>query len=239
MNGKQRNSQRMQIEGILIYQLNNIIEAIKNNPNINDISHAQHLYSMYIDSVIRKGAVQAYDLGADYVDSNMNVYGVTNSELDEEREIVNQITTDYSSKYWRKVSTLLGRNDVLLQKYDYEPRSPLNSNYMASSTAIGIITKALAIGTRNKVRQINLHSMKIKGAAERDETKDQLLWNSVMDQNTCEVCADLDGEYFGFDDPDMPEPADACEGKDNCRCTLDVVEATSMIVYSDEEDFIE
>ena len=69
---------------------------------------------------------------------------------------------------------------------------------------------------------------------DRDETEDQLVWNATMDNNTCEPCAELDGEYFGLDDP--PIPSEICLGGDNCRCTLDVEPATSMIIYSDEED---
>lgn len=248
MDSRERNHQRMAYEGVIIYQLNNIVEALKPKDNSNtylvDLSRAQALYNKPVESIIRKGLTQAYDLGADYTDSQMGFFGVTEEEIAQEAEIVNRLTTEYSSKFWRKVSKLIGRNDVLLQDYDYEPRSPLNSNYMATSTAIGLITRGMALGTINKTK---LLQARLKGAAkphtleegERDETHDQFLWSAIMDDATCTVCEDLDGTFFDVDDPDMPEPAAACLGGDNCRCTIEVEPATSAIIYSIEEDDLE
>ena len=239
MNQRQKNQQRMTYEGVIQYQLNNIIQLIKDR-GITDVSRAQHDYGAAVDNILRKGATQAYDLGSDYVDDAKGFFGVTTDEISKEGEIVNNLCTEYGAKFWRKISKLLGRNDVLLQQYDYEPRSPLNSNYMATSTAIGLITRAMALGTINKTRILQ---SKLKGGAapysldegDRDETHDQFLWSAIMDNNTCDVCAELDGQYFDVD-TDIPEPGDACLGGDNCRCTLELEPATSMIVYSIEED---
>jgi SPP1 gp7 family putative phage head morphogenesis protein len=111
---------------------------------------------------------------------------------------------------------------------------------MATSTAIGLITRGMAYGTRNKaihLQQFRVQPLKKAAYIEegdRDETVDQLMWNATMDNNTCEPCAELDGEFFSLDD--APTPSEICLGGDNCRCTLDVEPATSMIIYSDEED---
>jgi hypothetical protein len=231
MNQREKNQQRMEYEGVIQYQLNNIIQLIKDK-GITDVSKCQGVYGPAVENILRKGATQAYDLGSDYVDEAKGFFGVTTDEISKEGEIVNNLCTIYGVKFWRKIATLIGRNDVLLQRYDYEPRSPLNSNYMATSTAIGLITRAMALGTINKTR---LLQSKMKGGSEQDDTKDQFLWSAVMDNNTCDACAELDGEYFDIDE-DIPEPGEACEGGDNCRCTLELEPATSFNVYTSEED---
>jgi SPP1 gp7 family putative phage head morphogenesis protein len=233
MNQREKNQQRMDYEGVIQYQLNNIIELIKDR-GLTDVSKCQGDYGQAVDNILRKGATQAYDLGSDYVDEVKGFFGVTTDEISKEGEIVNNLCTIYGIKFWRKIATLLGRNDILLQKYDYEPRSPLNSNYMATSTAIGLITRAMALGTINKAR---LLQSKLRGAAEQDDTVDQYVWSSVMDNNTCDTCAELDGEYFDVDDPDMPEPGEACEGGDNCRCTLEFEPATDDTGFSELDQF--
>lgn len=160
---------------------------------------------------------------------------MTQEEITEENTTVNKITNDYIIKFWRKINTVIHRNDTLLQKYDFEPRSELNTNYMATSISIGLITRSMAYGTVNKVRHLQqFRGSPIKMAAERDETADQVIWNATNDNNTCDPCADLDGEYFPYDD--APIPAEVCAGQDNCRCTLDVEPATSLVIYTDEED---
>jgi SPP1 gp7 family putative phage head morphogenesis protein len=218
MNQREKNQKRMDYEGVNQYQLNNIIQLIKDK-GITDVSRCQSDYGPAVESILRKGATQAYDLGSDYADEAKGFFGVTAEEIALESNTVNNLCTDYSIKFWRKISKLLGRNDILLQQYDYEPRSPLNSNYMATSTAIGLITRAMALGTINKTR---LLQSKLRGGAEQDDTRDQFVWSAVMDNNTCDVCEELDGQYFDVDDPDIPEPGDACLGGDNCRCTLEL-----------------
>ncbi len=289
MNLKERQQERDKLEYQIQYRLNNIIESIKAD-GIIDIGRAQGKYGDNVASIIRKGATEAYDIGAEYTDTQFNFYGVTEEEIQEENERVKEITNTYIIKFWRRINILIHRNDTLLQKYDFEPRSPLNSNYMATSTAIGLITRGMAYGTLNKTKHLQQFRMQpLKGArfsskkqkakqkkfklteerkqkqledidkkmqledtrikdmvkevtdelftvdpTDRDETVDQVVWNAINDQNTCEPCAELDGEYFGLDD--APIPSEICDGGDNCRCTLDVEPATSMIIYSDEED---
>jgi hypothetical protein len=242
INSKQRQQERDELEYQVQYRLNNIIELIKAD-GITDIGRAQGKYGDNVASIIRKGATEAYDIGAEYTDTQFNFFGVTEEEILEENARVKEITNAYIIKFWRRINTLIHRNDTLLQKYDFAPRSELNSNYMATSTAIGLITRGMAYGTLNKTKHLQQFRVQpLKKAAfidegDRDETIDQVVWNATMDNNTCEPCAELDGEYFGLED--APIPSEICDGGDNCRCTLDVEPATSMIVYSDEEDELE
>ena len=238
-----RELQRKELEYQVQYHLNNIIEQIKGD-GITDIGRAQGKYGTPVTSIIRKGVTEAYDIGADYTDSQFNFFGVTQEEIQEENRTVEDITSAFVIKFWRKVNTLIHRNDTLLQKYDFEPRSELNSNYMATSTAIGLVTRGMAYGTVNKVKHLQqfrvtpLKKASVKSErGERDETVDQVMWSAINDKNTCEECAELDGEFFDYDDP--PIPSEICLGGDNCRCTLEVEPATSMIIYSDEEDELE
>ncbi len=219
-----RELQRKELEYQVQYHLNNIIEQIKAD-GITDIGRAQGKYGAPVSSIIRKGVTEAYDIGADYTDSQFNFFGVTQEEIQEENRTVEDITSDFIIKFWRKVNILMHRNDVLLQKYDFEPRSELNSNYMATSTAIGLVTRGMAYGTVNKLRHLqqfrgnSLAASPLKKAAMIVE--DQVMWNAIGDNNTCEECEELDGELFPFDD--APIPSEICLGGDNCRCSLDVV----------------
>jgi len=153
MNKVERQQQRDQLEYQVQFRLNNIIELIKAD-GITDIGRAQGKYGDNVASIIRKGVTEAYDIGAEYTDTQFNFFGVTEEEIQEENTIVKEITNAYIIKFWRKINILIHRNDVLLQKYDFEPRSELNSNYMATSTAIGLITRGMAYGTRNKARHL-------------------------------------------------------------------------------------
>ena len=159
MNNKERQQERDKLEYQVQYRLNNIIELIKSD-GITDISRAQGKYGDNVASIIRKGATEAYDIGAEYTDTQFNFYGVTEEEIQEENDIVKEITSTYIIKFWRKINVLIHRNDVLLQKYDFAPRSPLNSNYMATGTAIGLITRGMAYGTRNKA--IHLQQFRVQ-----------------------------------------------------------------------------
>jgi hypothetical protein len=226
--------QRSQLEYDLQYRLNNIIERIKAK-EINQISTAQSLYNEQVEGLLRKTAIQAYDLGADHTDSKLKLFYVTEDELLKEHQHVNELVTEYAPRFWRKVSKVIHRNDTLLQKYDFVPRSPLNSNYMATSTAIGLITRAIAIGTIDKLNLSKNISASIKGAA-IDTTRNQVEWIATLDNNTCDVCAELDGQLFDEDDPDIPMPGEVCDGGDNCRCFYDVIPGEEADLSEVEED---
>ena len=234
VNHKNVIEQRSQLEDELQYRLNNVIERIKSR-DINQISTAQSLYNEEVEGLLRKTATKAYDLGADSTDAKLNLFHMTEDELLKEHQYVNELVTQYRPRFWRKVAKASHRNDVLLQKYDFVPRSPLNSNYMATSTAVGLITRAIAIGTIDKLILSKNISPNLKGAA-IDTTKNQLEWVATLDNNTCDVCAELDGQLFEEDDPDMPIPGEACEGGDNCRCFYDVIPGEEADLSEIEEE---
>jgi len=158
MNQKERIATRNAIEDQLLLRLDNIINKIKSN-GIKDTGLAQRLLGQEVDNSIRAAAEDAYQLGIDYVTSKRKTVGFMTST---DQEIIRNQVLDYSIKFWRKVDFILHRNDVLLQKYNYEPRSELNSNAMATQLAVGIVTTTLALATRQKA--IALMS-KIRGAA--------------------------------------------------------------------------
>jgi hypothetical protein len=76
MNQREKNQQRMSYEGVIQYQLNNIIQLIKDK-GITDLSRAQSDYGPAVDNILRKGATQAYDLGSEYADEAKGFFGVT------------------------------------------------------------------------------------------------------------------------------------------------------------------
>ena len=160
-NQNDRITRRNAIEQDLQYRLNNVIEQIKLK-DIKDTNIAQRVFGSNTEGIIRKAITAAYDLGADYVDDKLNLNVITPQELEREHREVNEQTQKYSQMFWRKVNQVIHRNDVLLQTRNYEPRSPLNSNYMATVTAVGIVTTSMALGTTTK---LELSRSRIKGAA--------------------------------------------------------------------------
>lgn len=54
-----------------------------------------------------------------------------------------------------------------------------------------------------------------------DELVDYVIQTAVMDLSTCDPCAEIDGEIYDYDDPEVEEnapPYVRCLGGDNCRC---------------------
>src|SRR6266540_2210885 len=146
MNQRERIQRRNTIELDLKYRLDNVIEKIKNR-NITQTGDAQRLYGNEVNRTFRASIEDAYQLGIDYVTAKKNTVGFLSTiDLDTIKKQVD----DYVIKFWRKVDQLIHRNDVLLQKYNYAPRSPLNSNYLATVIAVGAITTTLALATKQK-----------------------------------------------------------------------------------------
>ena len=131
------------------------------------------------------------------------------------------------------------RNDTFSTP-TYEPRSELNTNYFASVLAIGAVTTTMAKATLSKITQIKDSRLKSGGILERffrlkdifggvgsnygvprDEFEDQVQWNAILDQKTCQYCLSLHGAYFYYNDPHKPIPGDDLDIHPNCRCMYD------------------
>ena len=229
MNNQNRIRRRTEIENGLQTRLNSIIDKLKINPEIKQDTE--------IHNTIRAAVEDSYQLAIDYVAEQRGTVGfLTSQDLD----IIKKQTDDYTLKFQRKVDQVVHRNDVLLQRYNYEPRSPLNTNYMASVIAIGIVTTTMAKATVSKIAQIK---SSVKSAAfglkrffrlkdifegvgsqygvPRDEFEDQVQWNAILDQKTCQYCLSLHGSYWYYNDPHKPIPGDDIDIHPNCRCMYD------------------
>jgi hypothetical protein len=57
-------------------------------------------------------------------------------------------------------------------------------------------------------------------AAAHADVIESVEYSAVLDGNTCDACAELDGTQYASEDdaPDVPNPD--CEGRDACRCVL-------------------
>lgn len=166
MNQQERISKRNAIENELQYKLDNVIEKIKSN-GIKDTGLAQRIYDNEVKRVLRAATQKAYQLAIDYVTSKIKTDGFpTHRDLD----IVKEQVEKYSMRFWRKVDMILHRNDVLLQTRNYEPRSELNSNYMATVVAVAVVTTTLAKATQHKAIVLQGKS-KSKSGAVSSQTK--------------------------------------------------------------------
>jgi hypothetical protein len=151
MNQKERIERRNAIESELQYKLNYVIEKIKAN-GITDTGQAQNRYGVEVNRLLRAATEDAYQLGIEYVTSIKKTVGfLTQLDLD----IIKEQVQKYSLKFWRKVDMVIHRNDVLLQKYNYEPRSELNTNYLATVVAVAVVTTTLAKATMQKARVLS------------------------------------------------------------------------------------
>jgi len=228
MNKIERQQQRDQLEYGLQYQLSNIVDNIRNQ-GITDISKAQGLYGGQVREILRHYSYKAYIVGAEYAASKKRMaYFPTTIDLQNMREI----TDYYYPRIWLRLNQILHRNDVLMQKYDFEPRSELSTNYAITSVAISLITRAISRGTVSELEQLqSAHkSIKIKQA----QTEDVYEWNTQQDELVCPICEDLDGEQWAMDDPDLKEPPD--DTHDNCRCYLDIIPASESDIEFEEPE---
>jgi SPP1 gp7 family putative phage head morphogenesis protein len=228
MNIKERDQQRNQLEYELQYKLSNIIDNIRNQ-GITDISKAQGLYGNQVKEILRHYSYLSYIVGAEYSASKKNMdYFPTIIDLQNMR----MITDDYYPRIWLRLSQIMHRNDTLLQKYDFVPRSELSTNYAVTSIAISLITRAIARGTVSELEQLQsaTKSIRVKQAA---VVGDVLVWTTQQDELVCPECSELDGQQWAMDDPELEEPPDSTH--DNCRCYLDIIPAEESDL-SDELD---
>lgn len=231
MNNQERAEERARLEYELQYKLSNIVDRIRNEV-ITDISKAQGLYANQVKEVLRHYTYKAYIVGAEYAATKKQMdYFPTTIDL---QHIAN-IASDYFPRFWLRLNTIIHRNDTLLQKYDFEPRSELSTNYAVTIIAISLITMAISRGTVSELEQLQTatKSIKIKQAAEIGT--DILVWTTQQDELVCPICEDLDGEQWTADDPELQEPPD--DAHDNCRCYLDIIpgEEADISEYEDLE----
>ena len=228
MNKQERDQQRNQLEYELQYKLSNIIDNIRNQ-GIRDISIAQVHFGNQVKEILRRYTYLSYVVGAEYSASKKKMdYFPTTIDL----QNMHMITDDYYPRIWLRLNQIMHRNDTLLQKYDFVPRSELSTNYAVTSIAISLITRAISRGTVSELEQLQsaTKSIKVKGAAIEG---DVLVWTTQQDELVCPICEELDGQQWGMDDPDLQEPPD--DAHDNCRCYLDVIPAEESDL-SDELD---
>ena len=155
---QQRIDRRNSIEQSLQEQLNYVIEKIKAD-KITDTNMAQNRYGAEVTRLMRSTAQDAYQLGIDYVTSMRKTVGyLTDADL----TIIREQVQTYFIRFWRKVDQIIHRNDVLLQKYNYEPRAELNSNYMATVIAVALVTTTLSMATIQKSRVLKTKSAAIE-----------------------------------------------------------------------------
>jgi len=145
-------------------------------------------------------------------------YFPTAIDLQNMRDIV----TEYYPKIWLRLNQIIHRNDVLMQKYDFEPRSELSTNYAVTSIAISLVTAAISRGTVSELQQLRTATKSIK--VKQAQVEDVLVWTTQQDELVCPICEELDGQQWTEDDPDLQEPPD--DAHDNCRCYLDIIPAS-------------
>src|SRR6185436_10258750 len=233
MNKQERDQQRNQLEYELMYKLSNIIDNIRNQ-GISNISKAQGLFGNQVKEILRRYTYLSYVVGAEYAASKKKMdYFPTAIDLQNMR----MITDDYYPRIWLRLNLILHRNDVLLQKYDFVPRSELSTNYAVTTIAISLITRAISRGTVSELEQLQTATKRIRVKTKQAAIEgDVLVWTTQQDELVCPTCEELDGQQWAMDDPGLQEPPD--DAHDNCRCYLDII-PTEESDIADELDFEE
>ena len=194
MNKIERDQQSDQLEYELQYRLSNIVDNIRNQ-GITDISIAQQTFGDQVKEILRHAAYKAFVIGAEYAASKKRMdYFPTNIDVQHMRDIV----MEYYPRIWLRLNQILHRNDTLLQKYDFVPRSELSTNYAVSTIAISIITRAISKGTVSELEQLQsaTKSIKVKVKQAQTDVQDILVWTTQQDELVCPICEELDGEEW-------------------------------------------
>ena len=132
------------------YKLSNIIDNIRNQ-GIRDISIAQVHFGNQVKEILRRYTYLSYVVGAEYSASKKENgllsyhYRLTEYAYDND---------DNYPRIWLRLNQIMHRNDTLLQKYDFVPRSELSTNYAVTSIAISLITRAISRGTVSELEQL-------------------------------------------------------------------------------------
>ena len=204
-----------------------------------DVSLLQQKYGKIVQEILRAGAEAGYKLGLDYVNFIKQIPSFLTTE---DLKQIKDLAFDFYDPFWRRINLIIHRNDTISQRYDYEPRSELNSNYIATVTAVTLTTRAVAVGTISKLMQVQTAQATTKQAGlralfrfkdlvdtnkgvERNESIDQLQWNAILDRKVCPTCRALDGTIWNYNDPHKPVPGDDFSIHPNCRCFYDILPA--------------
>jgi SPP1 gp7 family putative phage head morphogenesis protein len=180
---------------------------------------------MEVEHVIRAAVTSSYIVGLNYVGSTKKrLHHMFLTVLDIEK--IKTLTAEFNHIFWRRVAAVLHQKDTvqnILKSARFSPRSSLTLNSLVTSLAVKIVTKSIALATVAKVNALrSLPESKIKSA----QVIETLVWITQRDERVCSLCQGLDGFRWNSDDPNILIPPD--DAHDNCRCRLDIAQASDI-----------
>lgn len=134
---------------------------------------------------------------------------------------IKTLTAEFTDIFWRRVASILHQKDVIhsILSARFSPKSSLTLGNIVNGFVVRLVTKALALGTLAKINALPTESLTKSAAIDGQQ---MMQWHTQEDEKVCPFCAELDGQQWASDDPQIPTPG--TDTHDNCRCTLDIVE---------------
>lgn len=151
--------QNRDIESNLVEKLNGYLNLIR---TVLDQSRAKWTdlrvvleprFRPIVEHTIREAATLSYQLGSAYTADKAGLpFFLTTTDI----QNIKQLTTEFTNKFFGRI--LLSIENTNIGRYSISetviPESNLNPNYIATSVAIGVTSKSLALGSTLKAKSI-------------------------------------------------------------------------------------
>jgi SPP1 gp7 family putative phage head morphogenesis protein len=153
----------------------------------------------------------------------------------------------YTHKYQDWLWVGMEREIVKKTAMAFDPRTFMRmdpSKFELKDTFIGLMTQSLhgeiaADAVISKARQVIIGNntrirrrTSFRMAALEEEP--HFVWRTAEDESTCPDCAELDGQVFAIDDPNVITPVEGTHPR--CRCSLELVDASESEEIETIED---
>lgn len=151
--------QNRDIESNLVEKLNGYLNLLR---SVLDNSRAKWMdfrvvleprFRPIVEQTIREAATLSYQLGSAYVADKAGLpFFLTTTDI----QNIKQLTTEFTNKFFGRIQLSIDNTNYAQYSITETalPESNLNPNYIATSVAIGVTSKSLALGSTLKAKSI-------------------------------------------------------------------------------------
>jgi hypothetical protein len=239
-----RKNRKIELE--LSRRLDEVVNLIKREyaaGRFTTSGYAKSVLELEVYEILRSRIQQSYQLAIDYV---TDLLGRENYFSRHDIDIISELTSDYSNRFWGRVETLLLDNSPGMTRM-------ITNNFVITSLTTDITTRTLSVATVNKTQELtavgngsgNMVVAGIKQIEKRLAARNpgifgtgitqepglviRFQWVISLTDRTCNLCKALNGVMWDINDHTMPTPGGISNGGShthfNCRCRIILVES--------------